>query len=240
MDEEHDQRYAFYFDSDRPAAVDRLIQRKHRTIFRLVSRESSMRKVLEVGPGEGRFAGLVRSSGRSSYTAVEASHVGAERLREAGFEVIEASVPPLPDQLGRYDCIYASHLVEHLRSSDEVRSFLRGSRGHLTQDGVVALVFPDARWMGFEFWDADYTHHWPSTERRIRQAAVDAGLEVVTCDRVCLTQTGRRARLLAWALRLYPYTLLASLFPRAKEFLYRGKLLFSFDVVVILRAAARS
>jgi hypothetical protein len=237
MAEEQDDRYAFYFGSDRPAVVDRLIGRKHRTLFRIVARTSPMREVLEIGPGEGRFARLVRSTGRSSYTAVEASRVGAARLRAAGVEVIESAVPPLPEQLGRYDCIYASHLVEHLRSADEVRAFLRGAAQHLTEDGVVALAFPDARWMGFEFWDADYTHHWPSTERRVRQVAVDAGLEVVTCTRVCLTQTGRRARLLAWAVRLYPYWLLAALFPRAKEFLYRGKLLFSFDVVVVLRRA---
>jgi SAM-dependent methyltransferase len=235
--EGRDDRYAYYFDSDRPAAVDRLIDRKHRILYRLVRRASRMRHVLELGPGEGRFA-LLASSGGSSYTAVEASRVGAARLRAAGYSIIDAAVPPLPEGLGRYDCIYASHLVEHLHTADEVRTVLREARSRLTPDGVIALVFPDARWMGFEFWDADYTHHWPSTERRVRQVAVDAGLEVVSGTRICLTQTGRRARLLAWAVRLYPYALLASLFPRAKEFLYRGKLLFSFDVVMILREGA--
>jgi SAM-dependent methyltransferase len=232
-------RYAFYFGSDRPEVVDRLIARKHRVLFGLVARTSRMRQVLEIGPGEGRFARLVMASGNSVYTAVEASPMGAERLRAAGVEVVEATVPPLPDELGRYDCVYASHLIEHLRTADEVRDVLREMAAHLTPDGVVALVFPDARWMGFEFWDADYTHHWPSTERRVRQVAIDAGFEVVTCTRICLTWTGRRARLLAWLVRLYPYALLAALVPRAKEFLYRGKLLFSLDVVMMLRPRYR-
>jgi hypothetical protein len=235
-----DDRYAYYFDSQRPAFVERLLERKHAVLWRYVSRRLPTRRILEVGPGEGRIAERVRRSARSTYVAVEASPAGARKLRAAGFHVVEAVVPPFPEEIGRVDCIYASHVIEHLDGPDGVRSFLAEARQHLDPGGGIALVFPDARWMGFDFWEADYTHRWPSTERRVRQVAVDAGLEVAACTRICLSATGRAARALAAVARLYPYWLLATLNPSRKEFWYRGRLLFSLDVVIILRAPARA
>jgi SAM-dependent methyltransferase len=229
-----DERYAYYFDSQRPAAVERLLQRKHAVLWRRVSRRLPTRRFLEVGPGEGRVAGLAVRSG-ASYLAVEASPAGVRQLRAAGFDVLESVVPPFPGGIGPVDCIYASHVIEHLDGPDAVRTFLVEARQHLAPGGGIALVFPDARFMGFDFWESDYTHRWPSTERRVRQVAVDAGLEVVDCTRVCLSATGRAARVLAAVARLYPYGLLATLNPSRKEFWYRGRLLFSLDVVVILQ-----
>jgi SAM-dependent methyltransferase len=229
------ERYTYYFDSQRPAFVERLLERKHAVLWRRVSRRLPTRRFLEVGPGEGRVAELATRSG-ASYLAVEASPAGVGRLRAAGFAVLEAVVPPFPDGIGPFEAIYASHVIEHLAGPDEVRAFLVKAREHLTSGGGVALVFPDARFMGFDFWESDYTHRWPSTERRVRQVAVDAGLDVVDCTRVCLSATGRAARVLAALARLYPYWLLATLDPSRKEFWYRGRLLFSLDVLVILKA----
>jgi cyclopropane fatty-acyl-phospholipid synthase-like methyltransferase len=226
--------YAYYFESSRPAWADRLIERKHERIHRIVRRYSSMAQVLEVGPGEGRIARIVTTDSESEYTAIEASPAGVERLRSAGLRVHAARVPPFPRTLDTYDCILASHVIEHLGSPEEVRMFLVGATSHLSDGGIIALVFPDARCMGFDFWEADYTHQWPSTERRVRQVAADAGLDVVACMRLCLWWSGRSARALAWVARLYPYWLLATLFPRRREFFYRGKLLASLDVVMIL------
>jgi SAM-dependent methyltransferase len=237
-----DERYAYYFASQRPAFVERLLARKHAVLWRRVRRRVPTHRVLEVGPGEGRMAALAIRSG-ASYLGVEASPAGVRQLRAGGFEVLEAVVPPFPDGIGPFDCIYASHVIEHLAGPDEVRALLVEARELLTPGGGVALVFPDARFMGFDFWESDYTHRWPSTERRVRQVAVDAGLEVVDCTRVCVSATGRAARLLATVAKLYPYGLLATLAPSRKEFWYRGRLLFSLDVVVILQerpsAAAR-
>jgi SAM-dependent methyltransferase len=229
-----DERYAYYFDSQRPAFVERLLERKHAVLWRRVRRRLPTHRFLEVGPGEGRMAALATRSG-ASYLAVEASPAGVRQLRADGFEVLEAIVPPLPDGIGAVDCIFASHVIEHLAGPDEVRAFLVAAREHLTPGGGVALVFPDARFMGFDFWESDYTHRWPSTERRVRQVAVDAGLEVVDCTRVCVSATGRAARALATVAKLYPYGLLATLAPSRKEFWYRGRLLFSLDVVMILQ-----
>jgi SAM-dependent methyltransferase len=231
-----DGRYAYYFDSTRPAFVERLLERKHAVLWRLVRRWLPTDRTVEVGPGEGRMAQLAVSSG-ATYTAVEASPTGAKALRDAGLDVREAVVPPFPDGLGPVDCIYASHVIEHLAGPDEVRALLVEARSLLAPGGGIALVFPDARVMGFDFWEADYTHRWPSTERRVRQVAADAGLEVAACTRVCLSATGRTARLLATLAKLYPYGLLATLDPSRKEFWYRARLLFSLDVVVILRDA---
>ena len=230
-----DRRYSYYFDSQRPAFVDRLLDCKHAVLWRFVAQRLRTDRTLEIGPGEGRIARFARSAG-STYTAVEASPVGARNLRAAGFHVVEAVVPPFPEQLGRFDCIYASHVIEHLAGPDEVRAFLVEAREHLAPGGGIALVFPDARWMGFDFWEADYTHRWPSTERRVRQVAADGGLEVTHCTRICLMATGRAGRALATIARLYPYWLFASLDPSRKEFWYRAKLLFSLDVAVVLRA----
>lgn len=228
------EKYSYYFAASRPQFVERMLERKHRSLLRLATRGTAVRTVLEIGPGEGFFARACREAGIREYVALESSPTGVKLLREQGFRVREATLPPFPDGLPAVDLLYASHLVEHLPSPDAVLSFLQQARSQLASNGRLVLVYPDARWMRMDFWESDYTHQWPSTPRRVAQVARDAGFVVQQSHNCCLSLHGRPADALRLATRLYPQRLLSALDQDRADFWFRGKLLFVPDHITIL------
>jgi SAM-dependent methyltransferase len=231
------EKYAYYFAATRPAFVTRLLERKHRSLFDLAVDGAGVRSVMEVGPGEGFFARACRDAGIRDYLALESSPTGVRLLREQGFAVREATLPPFPPDLEPVDLLYASHLVEHLPGPDAVLSFLLHARALLRPGGRLVLVYPDARWMRMDFWESDYTHQWPSTPRRVAQVARDAGLAVWQSHDCCLNVHGSRARALRLGTRLYPQRLLSAVDRSRADFWFRGKLLFVPDSLTILTLA---
>lgn len=228
-------QYNYYFASERPEFVSRLIANKERAQLRRAGRGNIPRSVLEVGPGQGWFARACREEGVERYQALEASAVGTERLQADGFDVRRASVPPMPEDLDKVDLIYASHVVEHLAGAKAVLSFVRDCERALSPGGVIALAFPDARKMGVDFWDSDYTHQWPSTPRRVAQVAVDARFKVLAVHNCCLHLCGPSAALLRLMMRFYPYKLLSLLQPSREDFWFRAKMLFVPEALMLLQ-----
>ncbi len=226
--------YRYYFEQRRPAFVTRLLRRKHASLLHLATRDSTtIRSLLEVGVGEG-FIAEAATAASLRYAGVESSRVGADRVRARGFQVEHATVPPFPAGTGPVDAIYASHVIEHLRGPAEVALLLEEARELLRPGGRVALVFPDARWMGIDFWDCDYTHQWPSTPRRVRQVAWDSGYSVTATYHCCLHLHGAAAFPLRLVYRLIPATSLGALDRRREDLWYRGKILFAPDVLMVL------
>jgi SAM-dependent methyltransferase len=230
-----DRTYTYYFSRERPAFVTKLLERKHAMLLDVATAGITRPSVLEIGPGDGFIARASRTVPTSRYVAVEASPIGAARLAEQGFEVRTGRVPPLPDDLGDFDVVYASHLIEHLPGPDAVLGFLDGCRQALRPGGRVALVYPDARWMRMDFWDCDYTHQWPSTPRRVEHVAEDAGFAVEATHHCCLHLRGARALALRTLIKLYPQRALSTIDRERSDFWYRGKLLFAPDAITLLR-----
>jgi cyclopropane fatty-acyl-phospholipid synthase-like methyltransferase len=230
-----DRAYAYYFSRERPAFVTKLLERKHGMLLELAASGLPNPSVLEIGPGDGFIARASSTLPVSRYVAIEGSPIGAAALREQGFEVRTGRVPPVPDGLGDFDVVYASHLIEHLPGPDAVLEFLDGCRKALSPRGRVALVYPDARWMRMDFWDCDYTHQWPSTPRRVEHAAEDAGFAVEVTHHCCLHFRGLRALALRTAMKLYPQRALSAVDRERSDFWYRGKLLFAPDAITLLR-----
>jgi SAM-dependent methyltransferase len=217
--------------SDRPA----LVQRIHKWRVRRIATDiaPTPRRVLEIGPGEGLLAGELVSRG-CSYAGIDLSPGGAQQMRERGFDVVVASVPPFPAG-DPCDVIVAVHVIEHMEGPRAVVEFLRESADRLDPGGVIALLYPDARRFGFDFWESDYTHTWPSTARRVAQAATDAGLEVISSSRRCLAVTGLAGDLVWRLSKLLPVKLLERLDPTRRELWYRARLLFVPEVLTLIR-----
>jgi hypothetical protein len=118
-------------------------------------------RMLEIGPGQGTLAALAVEAGWH-YAAVEPSAILADQLRARGLTVIEAFAPPLTAE----------------------------ARRALTPGGVFFVVVPDyLKERGF-FWDIDYTHNFPTTERRVRQLLYDGGFEIERVVRSIGVATG--------------------------------------------------
>ena len=154
--------------------------------------------LLEIGPGQGAIAVLARNRGWQ-YLAVEASEILSQQLREAGFDVIQQFVPPIPAETASQDVIYADQVLEHMSGIDAARQLVEEARRALKPGGIFFVVVPDyLKERGF-FWDIDYTHNFVTTERRMRQLLYDGGFTIERLDRSIGKATGFRRDLLAGA-----------------------------------------
>ncbi len=142
-------------------------------IFQLAGKPESL---LEVGAGWG-FVGKSATEQGINYSGVELSERQAYRLREVGLDVVEARVPPYPDG-PVVDMIYAAHLIEHFPTWADAESFVAASRDRLNPGGQLVIVAPDIlSWRG-RFWDADWSHGYPTTLRRVTQLLQETGMQV--------------------------------------------------------------
>ena len=178
--------------------------------------------MLEIGPGHGSLAALALEAGWK-YSAVEPSPLLADRLRSAGIEVLQAMTPPIP--VGDASCrvLYADQVLEHMSGIDAARQFVAEARRVIAPGGTLFIVVPDyLKERGF-FWDIDYTHNFPTTERRVRQLFYDGGFEVQKVVRSIGVATGVGRDLLAGAALFanVPGLDALSRYTRTEELLYK-------------------
>lgn len=189
--------------------------------------------VAEVGPGRGGFADrCLREHWR--YVGIEAGEEVASDLRSRGLDIIHSQVPPLPVPPASYDLIYSAHVIEHLRSGYEVAELLSDCRRALKPGGRLILVYPDATIWGRLFWEADYTHHWPASRRRLRQVADDVGLRWIDSLNLTLGLSGRLGAVIRAFGCLIPWRVAGLLpMPVARALVGLRILLMSESVVVL-------
>ncbi|MSO62562.1 MAG: class I SAM-dependent methyltransferase [Acidobacteria bacterium] len=154
--------------------------------------------MVEVGPGHGTFAERAVAAGWR-YTAIEASQILVDVLREKQLTVIPSWAPPIPVADASTDVVYADQVLEHMSGIDTAREFTAEARRALRPGGVFFVVVPDYLKERTFFWDVDYTHNFVTTERRIKQLLVDGGFEILLIERAIGTATGLSRDLLAGA-----------------------------------------
>ena len=154
--------------------------------------------MIEIGPGQGSLADAAAAAGWR-YTAVEASPALVSLLRAKGYRVIEAWAPPIPAEDGTADVVYADQVLEHMSGIEAARAFVSEARRVLRPGGRLFVVVPDYMKERAFFWDIDYTHNFPTTERRVRQLLYDGGFEIDRMVRSIGTATGVARDVLAGA-----------------------------------------
>ncbi len=141
--------------------------------------------VCEIGPGRGLFAERCRQLG-AHYIGLDTCSQFVSNLQRRGFDAHLHNVPPIPRLVpSGYDVIFAGGMVEHVPQMQVAELFL-SAYDALAENGSFCVVAPDAMAQGTDFWLAHYTHVWPTTRRTLRQAARDAGFQVVRCRRFSL------------------------------------------------------
>ena len=135
-------------------------------------------KTLELGPGRGHFARAVLSLGWE-YRAVDASPAVLRLLRAEGVEVLQAFVPPVPEEAGGgYDLVLMEHFIEHMDSPTAARALVDSICQSLSQTGLIFIVAPDFLAHRSNFWDCDYTHSFVTTVQRLKQLLLDCNYEI--------------------------------------------------------------
>lgn len=231
--------YKYYFSSKEIGGSAGRIQAKNRLVYDLLSPWlPPAASVLELGPGKGWFAQVCRGRGHP-YQGIETNEAQCQALRSGGFEVDCARVPPVPLEPppGGFGLVYSAHLLEHMGGGEEVHQLLADCVRLAARDGYVAMIFPDVMAMGRHFWNCDYTHVFPTSERRVAQAMADAGLEVVACHRLRGHYTGARRLLAAAAARPVVLKAASGLArnPERRDVVYRGWMYLQQDVLLVGR-----
>lgn len=229
--------YKHYFDSGEiEGSAERIIAKNELVYSYLAPHLALDAPVLELGVGKGYFARLC--AGKSHpYHGVEANEDQCGALADEGFQITCGTVPPVPVADERFGLIYSAHLIEHLQDSQAVHALLEDCRRLLDGDGVIALLFPDAMAMGRQFWNCDYTHSYPTTERRVAQVLADCGYAVVAAHKLNGHFTG--ARRLAARAGSHPLVLrvsqAATRKAEKKDLYYRGWMYLQQDILLIAR-----
>jgi hypothetical protein len=174
-------KYTFFTEDEDMTRVGQwIVARQNRFLINQIQRHrasAALPSVLEIGPGHGAFARACRDAG-FAYEAIEANDMMAEKLREDGFTVTVAVVPPLPSGEKR-NAVVIQHVLEHMRGTDEALALLCQCVGRLVPGGLLIVCSPDITVMRDDFFDCDYTHLFPTSVRRLEQIFHDAGLTVV-------------------------------------------------------------
>jgi cyclopropane fatty-acyl-phospholipid synthase-like methyltransferase len=229
--------YKYYFESgELEGSAERILAKNELVYSYLKPHITPGAPLLELGVGKGYFARICRDHGHP-YRGVEASEDQCQVLEGDGLAVVCGHVPPVPVEDESFGIVYSAHLLEHLPDSQAVHELLADCRQLLDDNGVIALLFPDAMAMGRQFWNCDYTHVYPTTERRVAQALADSGYEVVAGHKLSGHFTGAR-RLLAQA-GSRPLVLKAAQSTarsaEKRDLYYRGWMYLQQDILLVAR-----
>jgi len=134
--------------------------------------EEKQINLLELGPGKGYFYQATKKwRKRISYSAFDRNDLILKSLNISSIHKGEA--PDLPKFNNKFDIIFASYLIEHLKDGEEVYELIRNCKKNLSSGGLIVFLAPDALSLKMEFWNMDYTHSFPTTRRNVAMAFYD-------------------------------------------------------------------
>jgi len=169
-------------------------------------------EILEVGPGHGFFAEICSEQGHR-YQGVEANEKMYRWLQERGFQVQNASPPPLSYEDNSFDLIYCGYVMENMPDPQTAFQFVVECGRVLKPNGILGIVSSDFRKMGArEYWNLGYMTSFLTTERRIRQILVDGDLEFQKSLFFSGIVFGPLRHPKSWFWKIYNYDLLARIF----------------------------
>lgn len=169
--------YDIFFENKHPLWAQRFLIWCNRALLRFIRQEqnssSTSLRVLEVGPGKGYFYQACVVASDIEYVACDRNPSFGRLFPGASF--YECEIPSFPMNIGTFDVIYAGYVIEHLSDGMAVAEFFRSCEKMLSPGGVIVIACPDALSQQFEFFNMDYTHRYPTTERNVSMAFSDSG-----------------------------------------------------------------
>ena len=227
-----------HYSSDKATALGREFVRKsaHMLYLNIKKVQPEAKVALEIGPGKGYFCDLWLSHG-GEIAAMEANPGMGDALSKKGVRVVEAFAPPLPFDSNAFDVVVASHVIEHMPTVTKAIELVEEMARVCRSGGLVCIVAPDVRAWKSDFWNADYTHNYVTSPRRIEQLFLNTGLHVESQVLFSGHFCGFRGSLLSLLASIFPARLLDwlpySRFLQVK--LYKLKLTFLGNFLLIGR-----
>ncbi|NNF27490.1 MAG: class I SAM-dependent methyltransferase [Gemmatimonadetes bacterium] len=134
-------------------------------------------RVLEIGPGRGELADVLRERG-TRYVGLEPSTELHADLEARGFDVLCSSVPPIPLGDGSVDAVYSVDVFEHFQTYREAMGVCVEAYRVLKPGGALVIVAPNAETLGRLFYEYEYQHAFVTNKGRLEEMVRDAGFQV--------------------------------------------------------------
>lgn len=132
-------------------------------------------RVCEFGAGMGELGDLICSY-NNDYTCYEEAEANVKILQRK-FSVKAKRVPPFDDDDKTYDIVVSSHVLEHTNGPPEIMNLLKDIHRILKDGGYFLAAMPNFYDLGPLFYDADWTHGYPTSPLRITRLCQDTGFE---------------------------------------------------------------
>jgi len=145
--------------------------------------------ILEIGPGRGVFAQLCRDE-KINYTAMEVNPILASSLKNEGFEIVMAKVPPIPLASNKFDIVYMNQVFEHMNNPIMAQELIKECYRVLKKGCFLCIISPDYLMWKEEFFNGDYTHNYITTVRRLKEIYYDNDLDIVYVNYFSTTFSG--------------------------------------------------
>jgi SAM-dependent methyltransferase len=100
------------------------------------------RRILDIGCGAGNLGKFIKEDRECEVVGITYSHAEAElaaRVLDRAL-VVDLNTSVLPKDIGQFDCIICSHILEHLY---EPQDFLIKLHHYLTADGKIIVALPN-------------------------------------------------------------------------------------------------
>ena len=159
-------------------------------------------RILEIGPGKGELAELLRRAGYQHYRGAEPNQAMRTELNQRGFSVVDYQIPALQEPDQSADAIILCDVFEHLNGAHDAARFIQEAQRVLSPQGVLCIACPDYLHWKEDFYNCDYTHNNLTTVRRVQQQLYGAGFEDLGYTYFSAHLTGMSASLLSWVARI--------------------------------------
>jgi len=223
-----------HFHQDSPTGIGNWITKAFSgKIFKYAKIEPGHR-ILEIGPGRGVFADICLKKG-IEYSAVEPNKEMAASLEKRGADVTCAMVPPLPALDKEFDIVVMINVMEHMNNMQDALQITHQIRQVLKPKGRLVICSPDYLNLRHNFFNADFSHNYITTRRRLQQLFVSTGFDNIKSCYLSGPLTGAVCFLVTALVSRLPFGLLNALFPDNRVFykLYKIQLTFSRKVLIL-------
>ncbi len=192
------------------------------------------RTLLEIGVGEGHFAQLCLNS-QIKYSGIEGNSNQAKHLIERGLNVTHAIIPPFPIKDKIFDIVYCANILEHMNDAKTAQELIKECYNHLSPGGLVIVIAPNFQSVQRDFYNADYTHNYVTTPRRVEQLLGDNHFDIVYSNCFAGPFFGLRRYPIKIINKLYPWKLFDKILGRFfhKDFFYKIKLTFNENLFIV-------
>lgn len=120
-------------------------------------------RILDIGCGNGGLLLTLRAAGFTDLVGMDPSPGCVARLRADGIDGVSATLDTLPADIGCFDLVILSHVLEHLL---DPRSALQALQKLLSDKGLLYLETPDAQhystqdFVPYYFFDSEHINHF--------------------------------------------------------------------------------